>query len=168
MAHIDDNANSDVFQAITVAYRLLCVLHLVDCMNLCFHWLFTFHLLTLLIAYTFDILMQHWWITVRLTPYLNINQRYKWHKTKCVNVKLTMGSIHQSRMPCTKRRKVWCSHPDNKSTLCIAVSSAKLTSGGGFFKPDPYLELSVDGQPPRKTEVIKKSASPGWNEHFTV
>jgi len=39
----------------------------------------------------------------------------------------------------------------------------------GFFKPDPYVELCVDGQtPPRKTEVIAKSLSPTWNEHFTV
>jgi hypothetical protein len=50
------------------------------------------------------------------------------------------------------------------------VGSAKVQPGGGFFtgKADPYLELSVDGQPPRKTEVIKKSWVPNWNEHFTV
>ena len=54
--------------------------------------------------------------------------------------------------------------------LCRAVSSAKLNSHGGVFssKADPYLELSVDGQPPRKTEIIKKTWTPTWNEHFTV
>ena len=50
------------------------------------------------------------------------------------------------------------------------VAGAKLNSFGGFFssKPDPYLELSVDGQPPRKTDVVKKTLNPSWNEHFTV
>jgi hypothetical protein len=56
--------------------------------------------------------------------------------------------------------------------LCsvFAVSNARLTSQGGLFtsKADPYLELSVDGQPPRKTEVIKKTWNPTWNDHFTV
>ena len=53
-------------------------------------------------------------------------------------------------------------------TFFITVSKAKLSSSSGFFKPDPYLELSIDDQPPRKTEVIKKTACPAWNEHFTV
>lgn len=56
------------------------------------------------------------------------------------------------------------------SQLIVTVSSAKLTSGGGLFaaKPDPYLELSVDGQPPRKTDVSRKTSTPKWDEHFTV
>ncbi|KAK3772899.1 hypothetical protein RRG08_024084 [Elysia crispata] len=56
------------------------------------------------------------------------------------------------------------------SQLIVTVSSAKLTTGGGIFaaKPDPYLELSVDGQPPRKTDVSRKTATPKWDEHFTV
>ncbi|GFR94962.1 NEDD4-like E3 ubiquitin-protein ligase WWP1 [Elysia marginata] len=56
------------------------------------------------------------------------------------------------------------------SQLIVTVSSAKLTAGGGLFtaKPDPYLELSVDGQPPRKTDVSRKTSTPKWDEHFTV
>ncbi|GFO43496.1 nedd4-like e3 ubiquitin-protein ligase wwp1 [Plakobranchus ocellatus] len=56
------------------------------------------------------------------------------------------------------------------SQLIVTVSSAKLTGGGGLFtsKPDPYLELSVDGQPPRKTDVARKTTTPKWDEHFTV
>ncbi|KAL5022685.1 hypothetical protein ScPMuIL_001840 [Solemya velum] len=56
------------------------------------------------------------------------------------------------------------------SQLQVTVQNAKLTSGSGLFssKPDPFLELSVDGQPPRKTEVVKKTTSPKWDEHFTV
>ena len=52
----------------------------------------------------------------------------------------------------------------------LSVSNAKLTVSGGLFssKADPYLQLSVDGQPPRKTEVAKKTWNPAWNEHFTV
>jgi len=51
----------------------------------------------------------------------------------------------------------------------FSVQSATIHQQPGFFKPDPYVELSVDGQtPPRKTEVIAKSLSPTWNEHFTV
>ncbi|XP_064640128.1 E3 ubiquitin-protein ligase Su(dx)-like [Lineus longissimus] len=58
----------------------------------------------------------------------------------------------------------------NFSQLQVTICSAKVQPQGGFFtgKADPYLELSVDGQPPRKTEVIKKSWVPNWNEHFTV
>ncbi|KAL8612403.1 hypothetical protein ACOMHN_008388 [Nucella lapillus] len=58
----------------------------------------------------------------------------------------------------------------NLAQLQVTVVSAKLTSVGGLFssKPDPYLELIVDGQPPRKTEVIRKSTTPKWDEHFTV
>ncbi|XP_019628999.1 PREDICTED: NEDD4-like E3 ubiquitin-protein ligase WWP1 isoform X2 [Branchiostoma belcheri] len=57
------------------------------------------------------------------------------------------------------------------SQLQVTITSAKLKDvGGGWFasKPDPYVELSVDGQPPRKTEVVKKTLTPTWNEHFTV
>lgn len=56
------------------------------------------------------------------------------------------------------------------SQLQVTICGAKLRSVGGVFssKADPYLELSVDGQPPRKTEVSKKTWSPSWNEHFTV
>ncbi|KAK7504720.1 hypothetical protein BaRGS_00004206 [Batillaria attramentaria] len=56
------------------------------------------------------------------------------------------------------------------SQLEVNIESAKLTAFGGLFsaKPDPYLELIVDGQPPRKTEVIRKSTNPKWDESFTV
>lgn len=56
------------------------------------------------------------------------------------------------------------------SQLVVTVKSAKILTTGGLFssKPDPYLELSVDGQPPRKTDVSRKTVSPKWDEHFTV
>ncbi|BFZ19909.1 hypothetical protein BsWGS_22948 [Bradybaena similaris] len=56
------------------------------------------------------------------------------------------------------------------SQLIVTVSSAKLSTSGSLFssKPDPYLEVSVDGQPPRKTDVCRKTYSPKWDENFTV
>ncbi|XP_072014126.1 E3 ubiquitin-protein ligase Itchy-like [Amphiura filiformis] len=56
------------------------------------------------------------------------------------------------------------------SQLQVTIKSAKLKdTGSGFFsKGDPYVEMTVDGQPPRKTEVVKKTWHPSWNEHFTV
>lgn len=52
--------------------------------------------------------------------------------------------------------------------LIILIDSAKLNSTGGLFKPDPYVELSVDGKSPRKTVFLKSTYTPKWNEHFTV
>nr|CAD7399900.1 unnamed protein product [Timema poppensis] len=40
--------------------------------------------------------------------------------------------------------------------------------GGSFLKPNPYVELSVDDKSPRKTEVVKCTYQPKWNEEFTV
>lgn len=52
--------------------------------------------------------------------------------------------------------------------LNVLVDSAKLSSTGSLFKPDPYVELSVDGKMPRKTEYIKSSYTPSWKEQFTL
>ena len=54
--------------------------------------------------------------------------------------------------------------------ICFAVKSARLDQLVGLFsiKPDPYVELIVDGQPPRKTMVAKKTICPKWEEDFTV
>jgi len=55
--------------------------------------------------------------------------------------------------------------------LFCAVAHANIQHQGGLFqlKPDPYIELSIDGQlRARKTEVVPKTCIPTWNEHFTV
>lgn len=54
--------------------------------------------------------------------------------------------------------------------LQVTVQSAKLSGSGGLFssRPDSFIELSVDSQPPRKTEVCKKTSNPKWEEPFTV
>jgi len=52
--------------------------------------------------------------------------------------------------------------------LSVTIECAHLRSSGGFLKPNPYVELSVDDKAPRKTEVVKCTYQPKWNEEFTV
>lgn len=56
------------------------------------------------------------------------------------------------------------------SQLQVTIKSSKLTTVGGLVpsKPDPFAEISVDGQPPRKTEILKKTLTPKWDEDFTL
>nr|CAD7445561.1 unnamed protein product [Timema bartmani] len=51
--------------------------------------------------------------------------------------------------------------------LSVTIECAHLR-GGSFLKPNPYVELSVDDKSPRKTEVVKCTYQPKWNEEFTV
>lgn len=37
-----------------------------------------------------------------------------------------------------------------------------------FLKPSPYVELTVDNNKPRRTEIVKNTAQPKWNENITV
>ncbi|KAF7283441.1 hypothetical protein GWI33_000526 [Rhynchophorus ferrugineus] len=37
-----------------------------------------------------------------------------------------------------------------------------------FLKPSPYVEVTVDQQAPRKTEIVKNTAHPKWNESFNL
>lgn len=60
--------------------------------------------------------------------------------------------------------------PNNVSTCAcvfIAVEQASLRNNG-IFKPNPYVELSIDNNSPRKTDIIKHTYLPTWNENFTV
>lgn len=52
--------------------------------------------------------------------------------------------------------------------LSVTIECAHLRSSGSFLKPNPYIELSVDDKNPRKTEVVKCTYQPKWNEEFTV
>lgn len=52
--------------------------------------------------------------------------------------------------------------------LSVTIECAHLRSSGSFLKPNPYVELSVDDKNPRKTEVVKCTYQPKWNEEFTV
>ncbi|XP_066933998.1 E3 ubiquitin-protein ligase wwp-1-like [Clytia hemisphaerica] len=54
--------------------------------------------------------------------------------------------------------------------LQCKIIKAKIKLGGGIFsgKSDHYAELVVDGEPPRKTEIARKTQEPKWDELFTV
>ncbi|KAK2578358.1 hypothetical protein KPH14_002630 [Odynerus spinipes] len=51
--------------------------------------------------------------------------------------------------------------------LSITIEGAVIRSSS-FLKPNPYIEFSVDDKSPRKTEVLKSTCQPKWNEKFTV
>lgn len=51
--------------------------------------------------------------------------------------------------------------------LSVTVESAKLNSPNGLFKPNPYVELTIDGKSPVRTECIRNTYQPEWNENFT-
>lgn len=38
----------------------------------------------------------------------------------------------------------------------------------GFLKPNPYVEILVDGKSVRKTETLKNTAHPRWEQELTV
>lgn len=52
--------------------------------------------------------------------------------------------------------------------IAVLVESASLKNNGGLIKPHPYVELIVDDCKRNKTEVIKNTYQPKWNEEFTV
>ncbi|XP_015912196.1 E3 ubiquitin-protein ligase Su(dx) [Parasteatoda tepidariorum] len=52
--------------------------------------------------------------------------------------------------------------------LNVTIVSAKLNSSGILFKPSPYVELSVDGGVPVKTEYNKNTCNPKWDEQFPI
>ncbi|KAJ8943234.1 hypothetical protein NQ314_009807 [Rhamnusium bicolor] len=49
----------------------------------------------------------------------------------------------------------------------LLVECAHLRSSA-FLKPTPYVEITVDDQNPRKTETVKTTIQPKWNETFTL
>lgn len=51
--------------------------------------------------------------------------------------------------------------------LHSTVEEASLRNNG-FLKPNPYAELLIDNKSKRKTDLVKNSYLPKWNEEFTV
>lgn len=47
------------------------------------------------------------------------------------------------------------------------MESASIRNSG-LFKPNPYLQLVIDDNISRRTEVIKNTLHPKWKEDFTV
>lgn len=50
----------------------------------------------------------------------------------------------------------------------ILVVSAKLSSTSVLFKPSPYVELSVDGHAPVKTDYNKNTLCPKWEQQIPM
>ncbi|XP_017022180.1 E3 ubiquitin-protein ligase Su(dx) [Drosophila kikkawai] len=51
--------------------------------------------------------------------------------------------------------------------LSVTIEEASLRNNG-FLKPNPYVELLIDNKSKRKTDLVKNSYLPKWNEEFTV
>ncbi|CAG9784476.1 unnamed protein product [Diatraea saccharalis] len=51
--------------------------------------------------------------------------------------------------------------------LSLTVESASIRNSG-LFKPNPYLQVTIDDKISRKTEVIKSTLHPKWKEEFTI
>lgn len=49
----------------------------------------------------------------------------------------------------------------------VAVESATIKNTG-LFRPNPYLQVVIDNNVSRKTEVIKSTLHPKWKEDLTV
>lgn len=52
--------------------------------------------------------------------------------------------------------------------FCIFTVEQAFLKNNGIFKPNPYVEISIDSNSPRKTDIIKHTYLPTWNESFTV
>ncbi|XP_040564467.1 E3 ubiquitin-protein ligase Su(dx) isoform X1 [Lepeophtheirus salmonis] len=54
------------------------------------------------------------------------------------------------------------------SQLSLTLDCASLPHGTGLLKPNPYVEIIVDGKPPKRTETIKSTYNPKWSEILTL
>lgn len=52
--------------------------------------------------------------------------------------------------------------------LNVTIVSAKLSSTSVLFKPSPYVELSVDGHAPVKTDYNKNTLCPKWEQQIPI
>ena len=56
--------------------------------------------------------------------------------------------------------------------LAVTIETARIShcSGGltQLLKPSPYAELSVDGKPPKRTDICKSSTHPKWQAELSV
>ncbi|XP_060844747.1 E3 ubiquitin-protein ligase Su(dx)-like [Rhopalosiphum padi] len=82
-----------------------------------------------------------------------------------------MGTIVENLSNCsisTQDRVIAPSNQIQIFQLIVTIESADLKNNGGLIKPHPYVELIVDDFKRNKTEVIKNTYQPKWNEEFTV
>lgn len=58
--------------------------------------------------------------------------------------------------------------PPQFSQLSLTVDCARLNGTSGLLKPNPYVEVIVDGKPPRKTDTQKSTYQPKWEDELTL
>lgn len=54
------------------------------------------------------------------------------------------------------------------SQLSLTIECGRINSSTGLLKPNPYVEVTVDGKPPKKSEICKSTYQPRWNEPITL
>ncbi|CAG0889611.1 unnamed protein product [Darwinula stevensoni] len=52
--------------------------------------------------------------------------------------------------------------------LQVTVDSASLNQSGSLFKPSPYVQVLVDGKHSKKTDVVRGTYNPKFNDPFTL
>ena len=52
--------------------------------------------------------------------------------------------------------------------LSLTVECARLNGTFSLIKPNPYVEIIVDGKPPKKTDTSKSTYQPHWSETVTL
>jgi hypothetical protein len=52
--------------------------------------------------------------------------------------------------------------------LSLTVDCARLNTTSSLLKPNPYVEVIVDGKPPKKTDICKSTYQPHWTEPVTL
>jgi hypothetical protein len=52
--------------------------------------------------------------------------------------------------------------------LSLTIDCGRINASTGLLKPNPYVEVTVDGKPPKKTETVKSTYQPRWAESITV
>ncbi|VVC44025.1 E3 ubiquitin-protein ligase, SMURF1 type,WW domain,C2 domain,HECT domain [Cinara cedri] len=81
-----------------------------------------------------------------------------------------MGSLVENMSNCSVSSHDRVISPSNQNffQLIVTIESAHLKSNGGLIRPHPYVELNIDDYKRHKTEVLKNTYQPKWNEEFTV
>lgn len=54
------------------------------------------------------------------------------------------------------------------SQLSLTIDCGRINASTGLLKPNPYVEVTVDGKPPKKSETCKSTYQPRWNEPITL
>ncbi len=87
-------------------------------------------------------------------------------------VSMSVDSVPPARPPAPGSGAAQSSLPPSFSQLALTLESGRLATSGGaraaLLKPNPYVEVVVDGKPPRRTDTVKATYAPKWNESMTL